>query len=184
METLIARGINTVNYDDYKTHDAKNPFEPIKKKVEETAPHSAQFAFYLASMLYHSSMIEHLITEGSAVVRSRYIDDVVAHHAHLEVPYVQQIAKLFPILQPDLRVVLMLPEEVRRQRVFYRGEINTRDKDTKVAGSRADFFERFLIHTAHKFLDSGKALIVDTSIRSPHEVVECIVDHLVTIQAL
>ena len=74
--------------------------------------------------------------------------------------YVQQIARLFPILQPDLRVVLTLPEEVRRQRVVYRGKIDTRDKDVKVAGSRADFFERFLVYTAHQLLNSGKALII------------------------
>ena len=135
-------------------------------------------------MLYHSSVIEHLIAESNAVVRSRYVDDVIAHHAHLDVPYVQQIARLFPILQPDLRVVLTLPEEVRRQRVAYRGKIDSRDEDVKVAGSRADFFERFLVYTAHQLLDSGKALIIDTSIRSPYEVVECIVDHLITIQAI
>lgn len=90
VRTLVSRGIKAMNFDVYKSGDVSNPFEPIKKWVETHATVPAQFDFHLASMTYHSNTIQEWIAEGWVVVRSRYIEDVIANYMYLKVPYVQE----------------------------------------------------------------------------------------------
>jgi cytidylate kinase len=98
---------------------------------------------------------------------------------YLGVPCVYESVRSADILQQDLRVILTLPEEIRQERIMQRGELNAKDKEKNIPGSRLDFFERFLLYTAHCLLNKGKALIIDTSIFSTREVSESIVECLI-----
>ncbi|MEK7099486.1 MAG: hypothetical protein AAB916_03120 [Patescibacteria group bacterium] len=178
---LARRGATVQNYDVYKLHDTANQYEPIKKWVETHATMPAQFDFHLVSMVYHSKTIMRLLADGQTVVRSRYIEDVYAHYTYLGVPGVHERICAAFFLRPDLRVILTLPEEIRRERITCRGVLDAKDKEAKTPGSRLDFFERFLLYTAQGMLNNGRAMIIDTSIVSVEEVVErilaCLEEH-------
>lgn len=174
-QILASRGVKTIDYDAYKIGDVDNPFEPIKKWVEAKASVSAQFDFYVASMAYHSKVIARFLTEGRVVVRSRYIEDVIAQYMYLGVPYVRESVESAGLLQQDLQVVLILPEEIRRERIMQRGEVDVKDREMNTPGSRLDFFERMLLYTARCRFNTRRGLILDTSIFSIEAVTERIV---------
>jgi thymidylate kinase len=174
---LVARGVATINYDVYESEHT-NPFSPAKKGVLATTTPEAQFAFYIGSTLYHSQTISELVAQGTCVVKTRYLDDVLAHHAHLGVANVREIAALLPIKTADLMVVLTLPETVRRARILKRGELDVKDKEVRQAGSRLDFFERFLLESAGLLQSSKRSLIIDTSTTPPERVARMIVERM------
>ncbi len=171
---LKKRGITTINYDAYET-EHPNPFSVAKKGVLATTTPEAQFAFYIGSTLYHSQTISRLAAQGTCVVKTRYLDDVLAHHAQLGVANVREIAALFPIKNADLMVVLTLPEPVRRARISVRGELDVKDKEVRQQGSRLDFFEHFLLESAGFLQPSKRSLIIDTSATPPEQVAQIIV---------
>ena len=181
---LISNDVKTVNYDIYEKEKQTNPFSPAKTTVLSEASPSAQFAYYLGSTLYHSDQISRLMQEGNSVVKSRYIDDVLAHHAQLGVDNASVIAQLFPILQPNLRVILTTREESRRTRIINRGELDIKDKEERKLGSRLDFFENYLLTTSDQLSISGQVIKIDTTFHSPQKVVQHIIDHLYTMQLL
>lgn len=181
---LITHGIKTINYDVYEAENIDNPFSASKKRVvAETSPDS-QLAFYLGSTMYHSDKIDDLLHQGYSVVKSRYIDDVLAHHAQLGVKYVTEIANLFPMVQPDLRVILTLNEEARRERIRQRGERDLKDKEVRQKGSRLDFFENYLLEKSTNLMRIGRAMRIDTSQINPEQVAQQIIDHLLNLQLL
>ncbi len=134
--------------------------------------------------MFHSDKIKELLRQGYSVVKSRYVDDVLAHHAHLGVENVAEIARLFPIVQPDLRVILILNEEVRRFRIMQRGEIDLKDKEMRQVGSRLDFFENYLLEGASELMKIGKAMKIDTTDLNPQQIARQIIDHLLDTQLL
>ncbi len=169
---LSNSGLRVVNYDVYENENTDNPFSLAKKRVLQDASPHAQFAYFLGSTLYHSSQIENLIGDGNHVLKSRYVDDVVAHHSHIGVQDADAIASMFPILQPDFKVILTLEENVRRQRILNRGELDDRDKEVRTAESRLDYFEKYLLDRNDALLRSGNALKLDTTESEPEEIAE------------
>ena len=169
VQHFALKGLSVINYDLYKVHDPNNPFEHIKGKVEKTASPPAQFVFYVASMIYHSHVIRELLSKGNIVVRSRYIQDVLAQYLYKGVQNVQEIVKLASILEPDLSVILTVDEEIRRQRIVQRGEINDKDREEKNPASRLAFFEKHLLASA-----TSRSFIINTSLLSIEQVVETI----------
>ncbi len=184
VHALDSGNIKAVNYDLYELEKLENPFSQAKERVLREATPSAQLAYYLGSTLYHSDKIEKLLHEGYSVVKSRYIDDVLAHHAELGVENVREIARLFPIVQPDLRVILTINEEVRRERIVKRGEFDIKDREIRIPGSRLDFFENYLLDISSKLIKIGKAIKIDTTHLDPQQVSQHIIDHLLTTQLL
>ncbi len=179
-QELTQIGLNNINYDIYETEQIDNPFSSLKKRVlTETSP-TSQLAFYLGSNVFHSERIEELLQLGYSVVKSRYIDDVLAHHAHLGVKNVVQISQLFPIVQPDLRVILTIDEEVRQERIKQREEIDWKDKEIRNTGSRLDFFENFLLEHSSELRKIGKAIQLDTTYLNPQQIAYEIIDHLLS----
>lgn len=168
-----------INYD-LAGESLPNPFRHSKTEVQRTASPSAQLAFFLGSTLFHSDAISKLAEEGYSIVKSRYLDDVLAHHAHLGVTDVEKIAAQFPIVQPDLKVILVTDEEVRRQRIDFRGIGDERDAEVKTLGSRAQYFEDYLLEQNAELLRLGKALLIDTSDLSPREVGQEVMSHVVS----
>ncbi|GEM_PF-1852260 len=176
---LEARGIKAVNYDEYEKLRVKNPFSSVKRQIEEETPAAARLAFYLASTIFHSVQITQLVKGGFTVVKSRYLDDVIAHHAHLGVPNGEAIARLLPIVQPDLKVILTATEWIRQQRLENRGRSDLKDEEVRYPGSRLDFFENYLVDHAHHLISIGHALKLDVSEISPQDVGQRVIENLI-----
>lgn len=182
---FLTQGLNNqnmkaINYDDYEKINVDNPFSAAKKRVVKEASPEAQLAFFLGSTLFHSDVIGGLLQQGYSVVKSRYIDDVLAHHAQLGVKNTEEIAALFPIIQPGLRVILTLDETTRRERIRIRGEVDEKDKEIRTLGSRLDSFENYLIANSENLQVLGKAIRIDTAALDPQQVSQIILDHIFT----
>lgn len=177
-DLLIAQGQKSINYDTYKEADV-NPFSEKKKDADKNGSLEDRIVAYLESTMYHSKKIDALLNDGYHVVKSRYVDDVLAHFAHLGISEerLNEFKEKFPIVQPDLKVILTLDEEVRRQRIDKRGILDERDIEIKKEGSRLLFFEDFLKKSAEK-ASKDSILYIDTGSIDSDTVAKKIVDHL------
>lgn len=176
-QLLKSHGVNVLNYDEYEEAFVNNPFSVAKKRVLVETPDSAQFAFYLGSTIFHSARISSLLELGQTVIKSRFIDDVLAYHAHLGVQSVAEIASLLPIIIPDFKVLLTLQNESeRRRRIISRGIFDEKDLETRREGGRLDFFEKYLLRSISDFVTKGKATIIDTGTIRAEDVANQVVD--------
>ncbi len=178
---LLDMGIKAINYDRYE-RDLVNPHSVDRARILLEESPSSQLAHYLKSTMFHSDNIQELLRKGYSVVKSRYVDDVLAHHAHLGVENVAEMEHLFPIVQPDLRVILTLDEVMRRERLNRRGAFDNRDREEKVVGSRLDFFEKYLLQKNADLIRIGKAIRIDTGELNPQQVARRIIDFLLNIR--
>lgn len=180
-ERLAARGIPTVNYDSYR-NSIKNPHTDKKEQIDKTGTLEERLVAYLESTMFHSEQINALVAKGYHVVKSRYLDDVMAHFAHLGVPEerMREIVRRFPIVQPDLKVILTVDEKIRRQRLNERPQPDERDRDEKLPGSRALFFEQYLKDHATE-MAANPVLHIDTGVCNTELVAKTIVDHIVNL---
>lgn len=177
---LAARAIPVINYDDYKS-TKENPIASKKDVADKHGSLEERLAAHLESTSYHSSEIDGLLAKGFHVVKSRYLDDVMAHFVHLGVPQekLDEMIGRFPIIQPDLKVILTVDESVRAKRVRERPDATVQDMDTKVGGSRAQFFEDYVRRVLQE--SGGKAFLeLDTSSQSARDVSKIIVDGILT----
>jgi len=181
-EKLTQHGLPVINYDVYKDH-LENPHKEKKDAADKSEDLENRLAVYLESMMYHSDNIKKLLDEGYYVVKSRYVDDIRAHFGHLGISpeRVEEINKLFPMVQPDLKVVLVVDEDERQRRVLGRKNPTPQDLEPKVEGSRIKYFEDVLID-AVEASPPESALFVNTGNFDPSEVAEKIVNHLLAKQ--
>jgi len=178
VNNLRDSGILAINYDTHK-EKISNPHELKKKEIDKSGSLEEKLAVYLESMMYHSDEIYSLLSRGFHVVKSRYLDDIKANFLHLGISQekMMEIASKFPMVQPDLNVILLLDEVERRKRINIKGILDDRDIEVKKIGTRLGFFEDYLLKAAREApIDS--VLHIDTSVNSINEVTKKIVDHL------
>lgn len=176
---LVTAGIPSINYDVYK-NGIKNPHSDKKKEADQMGTLEDRLAVYLESMMYHSDAIETLLEQGFYVVKSRYLDDICVHFRHLGISQeiMEEFMKKFPMVQPDLKVILQLTETKRRQRINSTREIlDANDLDEKTVDSRAHFFEDYLLKAAEA-APVGSVLHVDTGECDIYEVSRKIIDRI------
>ncbi len=181
-ESLKLHGQAAVNYDNYKEIEA-NRFSQKKENADKNGTLEERVIAYLESTMYHSDRITELLDKGYHVVKSRYLDDVIAHFTHLGYPKakLQKLLKKFPMVQPDLKVVLTLDEEKRHERIAYRGVLDERDTQKKEEGTRLQYFEDYLLEAAQK-APEGSVLKIDTGKLNASEVARQIIEHVITEQ--
>lgn len=178
-KSLEDLGVTTINYDVFEQSRINNPFSIAKKRVVlETSP-SAQFAFFLGSTLYHSDQISNLLESGFSVVKSRYLDDVLAQHAYLGVEDTHGISRGFPIRKPGLKILLTLNEEERRKRISKRGIIDEKDADVRDGSSRLDFFEGYLLAVMEKDEHDLVTMKIDTLYLNPQQIASLAIENLI-----
>lgn len=179
VKRLNDSGQSAVDYDDYK-ETRPNPYKEIKARVDKFGPLEERLTVYLESMMYHSNEIESLLADGYYVVKSRYLDDIKAHFSYLGVDSkkMSELEKKFLLVQPDLKVVLLLEETQRRKRINTRGVLDDRDLEVRKPGSRLDFFENYLVKAIQE-APTESTLIIDTSSLNCEEVAKKIIDHIV-----
>ncbi len=132
VDVLKKSGEKVINYDIYK-ESVKNPHATRKREIKETGTLEDQLAIYLESMMFHSTQIEKFLSQNYHVVKSRYLEDIKAHFSHLGVgeEKIKELEGKFPMVQPDLKVILLLDEIKRRSRISERGALNGRDLEEK-----------------------------------------------------
>ena len=178
VRKLSEDGIPVINYDTHR-ETINNPHEQAKNKIDRSGSLEEKLAVYLESMMFHSAEIDRLLSQGFHVVKSRYLDDIKAHFSQLGIPKekVKEFELKFPMVQPDLKVILILDETERRKRIDMRGILDDRDVEEKTSETRLGFLEDYLFKAA-KEAPVGSVLHIDTSMNSVNEVVKKIVDHL------
>lgn len=178
VKKLNDAGIPAVNYDLYK-ETVKNPYSEKKKQADESGSLEERLATYLESMMYHSNEIDSLLSKGFHVVKSRYLDDIKAHFSHLGLSQekIKEFEEKFPMVQPDLKVILVLDEDERHKRINVRGILDGRDLDEKNVKTRLGFFEDYLLKLLQQKPDNSK-LKVDTTNLNVEQIVKRIMDHL------
>lgn len=178
VDALNAAGIPAINYDTYKEGE-KNPYAEKKNLADREGSLEERLAAYLESMMYHGERIEALLAQGFHVVKSRYLDDILAHFNHLGVSedVMEALRKKFPMVQPDLKVILRLTEPERRQRIDVRGVLDEKDLEEKRPGSRLQSFEEYLLR-ATEHASSDSVLHVDTGSCDVNEVSRRIIDRI------
>lgn len=96
------------------------------------------------SKLAQSVVIREALDNGISVVRDRWYVDVLASNSFLG----EDVSSAPEILKPDLAVVLLCNEQERMRRIHNRANPTEDDLIPKVQGSRAYYFENFLLeHT-------------------------------------
>ncbi len=165
-----------INYDEYEK-TLSPAYRQIKKIVKTQGSPEEQLAFTLASSIYHSHQISQLVESGYTVIKSRYLLDVAAHHSHLGAKNVEQIISLFPFFAPSLQVILLCDELTRQSRIAARGEKNEKDLIKKEPGTRADYFEKYLLEHAQNTHVFSQVKRIDTTNSTPTEVAEQIVSN-------
>jgi thymidylate kinase len=178
VEGLNALDERAINYDDHKDK-LSNPYSEIKKEVDKHGSVEERLSVYLESMMFHSAEIDSLLAQGFHVVKSRYLDDIRAHFSFLGITpeKMKELVEKFPLVQPDLKVILLLEETERRRRINIRGILDDKDLEERKEGSRLDFFENYL-REAVKHAPAGSALFIDTGIFNCDEVARKIIDHI------
>jgi thymidylate kinase len=171
-----ARGLRMINYDEHE-YRKNNPHSNRKEALDKEGSPEERLIAHLESTLYHSDQINKLISDGYHVVKSRYLDDVMAHFSHMgiEQEQLESIVRKFPIVQPDLKVILTLDEAIRQQRVNERGDATEADTKAKVIGSRALFFEDYVKRAVNDF---GRSLQFDTGSMDSQAIARVIVDDI------
>ncbi len=173
-----ARGHDIVNYDEHPDR-ALNPHSARKDALDRAGEDlESRLIAHLESTLYHSDQIEKLLAEGYHVVKSRYLDDVMAHFAHLGVSEekLHEISSKFPIVQPDLKVILTVDDATRLNRTGEREDATSADREAKIPGSRAHFFEEYIQRAAEQ---AGDARTFDTGTFDSESIARAIVDYIV-----
>lgn len=179
VKQLVESGMPAIDYDSHK-ETRENPHKGKKKEANESGSLEERLAVYLESMMYHSDEIESLLSQGFHVVKSRYLDDIKAHFSHLGLSEekIRELETKFPMVQPDLKVILLLEETERRKRITERGALNDRDLEEKTTETRLGFFEDYLLKAARQ-APAGSILHVDTNTLNANQVAKKIVDHLI-----
>lgn len=168
VQHLVDKGLSAVNYDRYEV-GLESPYRQIKKEIKHR-PFDEQLAFFLASTLFHSHQIEVLISQGMWVVKSRYLLDVLAHYSHLGCKNVETIAIAMPFLQPTLQIILVLDEFERQSRIKNRPIRDEKDMIPKEMGTRAWFFEEYLLRYAGIIHSKATTKTIDTTVLGKESV--------------
>lgn len=153
---LNSQGVAALCYEDIE--DKKQGFNLIKKFVKTETSIDASALFYLASAVYKSSQIEELLKK-QWVICDRYIDSTIAYHQARGsvVPKLISLSQL-PILQPEISFLLVVPEEVRLERVKRRPGFTTDDIKSKTDYPIIQATEEIFKQVSSETIDNSEGL--------------------------
>jgi len=157
---LSRHNIPAINYDDITAEVVADPLQP------DTA---------LAKKLSQSALITQYLESGHSVVRDRWLIDIHADRGFAG----NAVAAPSGILTPDYSFVLTCEDSVRMQRVLARGNPTEQDLIPNVEGTRAHYFEQYLLRRIGEF--ARLAITIDTTELSQDEVAETITNHLLLV---
>lgn len=150
-----------------------HPFTLICKEVDEIEDLNSRFHFFLSAVVSASAVIKRLLTTQT-VICDRYIFTTLAYHRAMGVSTTHLDFKNLPIVFPTYTFLLSASEEVRHQRLLKR-RLSLWDKkflDPSLVSRLKNEFQRF------------DTLNVDTTDRSPEEVVGVLLSKIREVQTL
>lgn len=127
----------------------------------------------IAKKLSQSALVHSYLLQGSSVVRDRWLIDVHADRAHKGIltPDYDGIAT------PNYSFVLTCDEEQRMQRVLLRGNPTEQDLVPNTEGTRAHYFEHYLMQNIGKF--ARHSMAIDTTHLTVDKVAQTIIENIV-----
>lgn len=162
VEALHGQGAPTLTFDDAEKHySPKLPLGPDVPSAE-AASHPS-----LSKKAVQSVLVRAASEDGIHVVKDRWLIDVYADNIHKGVELPEPPAE---IVMPDLSVILVCSEDIRRQRIMQRGNPTADDLIPKELGTRAQFFETYLLENIGMF--ASQSMVVDTGDHGPAQVAQ------------
>jgi len=157
---LTNHNMAAINYDDI---------------TDEVIPSPLESDSTLAKKISQSALIASYLVDGTSIVRDRWLIDVHADRGFKGA----SVATPQGIITPDYSFVLTCDDSVRMQRVLERGNPTEEDLIPNREGTRAHYFEQYLLHRIGEF--ARLAIIIDTTELSQDEVAETITNHLLLV---
>lgn len=152
-----------------QTYDTLLVDESGFSKDARSGQRSPQAQLYrsLGTKCIQGLAIQEALAEGKSVVKDRWAIDVLAANSYLgaTVPSGE-----LGILVPDLSILLICSEQVRQQRIGARGHATTDDLVPNTLGTRAYYFERYLMD--HLDEHCCRSSLIDTTYMTADEVAE------------
>lgn len=157
-DVLVTRGIDAVLYSEI-VQTIENPFQAHKPQFNKLSPSAKQF-YSLGSKAVESEIIRNQTALGVHVIKDRWAIDVLADNAHKGADDVSNVA-FNTLLKPNLSVVLTCEEAVRMQRIHTRSDPTPEDLIPNTDGTRAHFFQNFLL--THIESSADVSLVLDST---------------------
>lgn len=124
------------------------------------------------SKLAQSAIVREALNQDMSVVRDRWYIDVLAANSYKG----GSVSIDAEVLVPDLSVILVCNEEERMRRIHDRSDPTEDDLIPKVPGTRAHYFENFLLKHTQDLC--GNFMILDTTEVCPTEIANRIIGEL------
>lgn len=152
-ESLRAQGSSAATFDDLEEARGGD-YPPLPDELlAEAGSHPS-----IVKKMQQSQVIRAAIAGGMDIVKDRWLIDVYASNEYKGASLPTPPAS---IVRPDLSVILVCAEETRRERIIGRGNPTPDDLIPKEPGTRAAFFESYLINNIGAF--AAKSAIIDTT---------------------
>lgn len=158
----------SINFDEYKNKIA-NPYALSKEKVLELKMDDVEFFHYIGSNIFQGKVISELIESGKTVVKSRWYLDILADFNYRRLDFVDSMEDKIPFLIPDLSVLLVADDDIRRRRITSRTETPSKN-DLNL--ERSVVLSKYLETTFSKKPYNSKNFIkIETNDKAPEEIV-------------
>ncbi len=158
----------SINFDEYKNKIA-NPYALSKEKVLELKMDDVEFFHYIGSNIFQGKVISELIENGKTVVKSRWYLDILADFNYRRLDFVDSMEDKIPFLIPDLSVLLVADDDIRRRRITSRTEAPSKN-DLNL--ERSVVLSKYLETTFSKKPYNSKNFIkIETNDKAPEEIV-------------
>lgn len=161
----------SINFDEYKNEIA-NPYALSKEKVLGLKMDDVEFFHYVGSNIFQGKIISELTESGKTVIKSRWHLDILADFSYRKLDFVDSIEDKIPFLIPDLSVLLVADDDIRRRRITSRAEAPTKnDLNLERSIVLSKYFEASF---SRKPYNSKNFIKIETSDKSPEEIVDII----------
>lgn len=172
VDTLVSRldshGIATAKLDDLRDAEGSNVDQTELAMFDPEAQLSIEKKFS------QSDQVRRALENGLVTVKDRWAIDVYASNAFKG----NRLPDFVParILRPNLSVILTCAEHERQDRISQRGNPTPEDLIPNVPGTRAHFFEQYLIHNVSHF--ALRTMNIDTTYLQPEEIAEIVAEEV------
>jgi thymidylate kinase len=146
------------------------PWKVVRDKLGPVPNSRASLAAGIGKKVSESTVVSGLMEQGMTLVRDRWAIDVMADHAFAGTPMRGCEASLATnpeLLLPDFSVILVCKEDERMRRINLRGNPSEEDLIPNMPGSRAYFFQQYLLANIDKY--SGNNMVIDTTDITPED---------------
>ena len=170
---LIRAGVTTHNAE-VLLATASNPYREQREMFKGLDSQSRLY-YSLGSKAVDQHVISETLAQGESVVKDRWVIDVLADQTHKGARAPRGV--LGSLLKPNLAVVLRCSEAERQARIAARGNATREDLIPNYPGTRAHYFEQYLLDNIAESAD--RHIILDTTDATPNEVADLVIESVI-----